>query len=254
MKVERQIFISYSTETDKNKMESVKRFLTKSRFFKPIVIADNRRSLSLFSQKVKDGIDKCDYILPILTKESMASQWVNQEIGYAIAKQKSIYPIVDTCILKDLKGFIHSQLEVYAYTGSLSNPQLERTNFRKTVKLLISDLVDIDEELDQVLTFEDVFPGVWESLFMLKNKSLKRVIQVKNQNQWYEDGKLKFRLKNLKLDKEKNKISFSKVNVGDSNYIIDNELNIINLGRVYEGLEQNSRLGRDIPIRYLKQF
>ena len=38
------------------------------------------------TKKVADGIRESQIIIPILTKNSISSQWVNQEIGFAVAK------------------------------------------------------------------------------------------------------------------------------------------------------------------------
>ena len=34
------------------------------------------------AKKIKDAIQDCNCFVPILTKNSIRSQWVNQEIGY----------------------------------------------------------------------------------------------------------------------------------------------------------------------------
>ncbi len=34
---------------------------------------------------IKSRIQSCPYFLAVLTKDGIASQWVNQEIGYAVA-------------------------------------------------------------------------------------------------------------------------------------------------------------------------
>lgn len=81
---------------------------------KPIIVAAKRSPEKSFADKVKDGIFESDYIVPILTKDSVNNQWVNQEIGYAEALgiRIKIFPIVETPILDDLKGFIHKNIEL----------------------------------------------------------------------------------------------------------------------------------------------
>ena len=81
----KSVFISYA-DSDKNKVNHISIKLKKTNFFNPVVIADDRKSLKSLSEKVKEGIDCCDIFIPILTRNSINTQWINQEIGYAISK------------------------------------------------------------------------------------------------------------------------------------------------------------------------
>jgi hypothetical protein len=45
--------------------------------------------------KIKDMIQTCPWFLVLLTKDGIASQWVNQEIGYAVATGKDPIPIIE---------------------------------------------------------------------------------------------------------------------------------------------------------------
>ncbi len=68
---------------------------------------------------IKSRIQECPYFLVILTKEGIVSQWVNQEIGYAVAVGKELIPIVEvdnsTGRLIKSKGFVelHDPIEYY---------------------------------------------------------------------------------------------------------------------------------------------
>lgn len=59
---------------------------------------------------IKGMIKACPYFLVVLTKEGIASQWVNQEIGYAVAVGKNIIPIVEVDSITgrhlESKGFV----------------------------------------------------------------------------------------------------------------------------------------------------
>jgi hypothetical protein len=50
-------------------------------------------------KKIRTKIDDCDMFLLLLTENSAASSFVNQEIGYALGLEKFILPVVigDTC-------------------------------------------------------------------------------------------------------------------------------------------------------------
>jgi hypothetical protein len=139
------VFISYS-DTDRNKKDSLKKRLLKSKFLNPIVIADRRQTMKTLADKVINGIQEAKYLIPILTKESYDNQWVNQEIGFAKAKEINkeieIIPIIESSLLKRklLKGFINDQLDLsYNYN---SNKDLKRENyaFRKCYNTLIDDI------------------------------------------------------------------------------------------------------------------
>jgi len=44
---------------------------------------------------IKATITKCPYFLALLTRDGIASQWVNQEIGYAVGVGKAVIPVVE---------------------------------------------------------------------------------------------------------------------------------------------------------------
>jgi len=140
------IFISYYSKND-NKMKALKRAISKRQILNPIVVADSRSPKKPLAQKVKEGINNSDYIVPVLTKASINNQWVNQEIGYAeaLGTKIKIFPIVEASILDNLKGFIHKNLELpYQFTSS-KNKIKEANDFRRCCKLLLNDIVDFED-------------------------------------------------------------------------------------------------------------
>ena len=46
-----------------------------------------------FDHEIKEMIRKADVVLVLSTKSSMNSAWVNQEIGFAIAHDKKVWPL-----------------------------------------------------------------------------------------------------------------------------------------------------------------
>ena len=44
---------------------------------------------------IKNRISECPYFIVLLTRTARGSQWVNQEIGFAAAKEKEIIPVVE---------------------------------------------------------------------------------------------------------------------------------------------------------------
>lgn len=146
------IFISYS-DFDKDKVDLIVNELEGNTQFYPIVIASNREALKPLAQKVADGIIQAKVILPILTKKSIPTQWINQEIGFATALNKRIMPIVESDLIDKLKGFIHKQIDLpYNF---LPNPdkEVEQKDFIKQVRNLIADL---EKEFQKLMTAEEL--------------------------------------------------------------------------------------------------
>ena len=61
-------------------------------------------------ETIKAMIQACPYFLVVLTKAGIASQWVNQEIGYAVAVGREPIPVVEVDSSKgkriESKGFV----------------------------------------------------------------------------------------------------------------------------------------------------
>lgn len=135
------IFISYCSD-NKNKMDALKRAIVKTNgVLAPIVIADQRKPRTDLSEKVKDGIKEAGYIVPIITRESIYTQWINQEIGYAEALGKTILPIVEDKVINELKGFIHKNQDLPYRFNSNSAKSKETSDYRKCYNLLIQDII-----------------------------------------------------------------------------------------------------------------
>lgn len=141
--MELKIFISYYG-IDKRKMQMLKELIKSTNSLTPIVIADRRKSLVPLTKKVEDGIKESQIIIPILTRESITSQWVNQEIGYASALLNiKIMPIIDNSIIDSLKGFIHKQVDLsYTFQSFSDNRRKESMHFKKCIIELINDIKD----------------------------------------------------------------------------------------------------------------
>ena len=82
---------------------------------------------------IKSMIAGCPYFLVVLTKDGIRSQWVNQEIGYAVARNKNLIPIIEienfTARRFDSKGFVelhdpinyyrNNEIQLMAYVNAL---------------------------------------------------------------------------------------------------------------------------------------
>jgi hypothetical protein len=134
-----QLFISYS-DFDKDKVSLIVNELKNNKLFAPLIIASNREALKPLVKKVSEGIQKSLVIIPILSRKSMVTQWINQEIGYSMALEKPIRPIVEQEIISELKGFIHKQVDLPYNFITDKDQETENANFLKTFRDLISDL------------------------------------------------------------------------------------------------------------------
>lgn len=138
--MEIKIFISH-VFSDYNKAKSFAKEIDKHSSLKPILIVDKKELRTLFVSQVKTGIENSDYVIPILTKASLTSQWVNQEIGFAEAKEKVVFPLIDSTILHKLKGFIHKEEEHFCFIGNKAN---DSRAFRKTYLSLIKHILGLE--------------------------------------------------------------------------------------------------------------
>jgi hypothetical protein len=119
-------------------MNSLLKKIKRNLSLKPIVVAYNRDPMIPLTKKVIDGINACDYIIPILTSKSYKTQWINQEIGYATARDKKVIPIVEQEIIPQLKGFVNSQMDLSYNFQVLRITQNERELSSEKIVIYLS--------------------------------------------------------------------------------------------------------------------
>ena len=107
----RKIFISFS-ENDREKVSILENRLKSSEYLTYLIVADNYDNSSLISEKIISALESCQYIIPILTKNSLNNQWVNQEIGYAKCLKQNIkfFTLIQDDVIGMSKGFIHKEM------------------------------------------------------------------------------------------------------------------------------------------------
>lgn len=224
-------------------MRSVERLIRKTEIFSPIIIADNRQILLQLSDKVKRGIIECEYFVPILTRNSISSQWVNQEIGFATAINRTTIPIVEHQQIDHLKGFIHKQLDLsYTFEGNKKSARSESAKFTKIVKLLIIDLLVQNNVTPKAVTIESLFPGKWKSVYQTVdgNAGSDELIEIKDGNKYFTKGKHRFNLESIAIDTKKKTIKFKKVGLAPDSRTASNDIKIIEIGKRYEGFEDKN--------------
>ncbi|MCP4763229.1 MAG: hypothetical protein GY870_15760 [archaeon] len=152
-------------------MQMLKKLVNATTSLVPIVIADRRKALVPLTKKVEDGINESQIFVPILTKKSISSQWVNQEIGYASALPDiKIMPIIDNSIIDDLKGFIHKQVDLSSDFQSFpGNAKKEGMHFKKCIVELINDIKEEYNIVTPTNSVEDISDNETREKFFTKN-------------------------------------------------------------------------------------
>jgi hypothetical protein len=139
--MKKNVFISF-TEIDRSLMARLKKVIEKSSLITPVVIEEKKRGALALSNLVSDGILESNYFVPILTSNSITSQWVNQEIGFAQANigKIEIVPIVEAEIINSLKGFVNNQIQLKHNYKSNEDKKKERINYRKCISGVVDYL------------------------------------------------------------------------------------------------------------------
>lgn len=123
-----KIFISYDTG-DKELVTKITDSLERIGL-EPFKAPDHKEIGSDLALKVIHAINDSNCFVPILTQNSIKSQWVNQEIGYAYSREElPIFPVVESGL--QIKGFVHHTKE---------NIQLDGDNPDNAIHDLISSL------------------------------------------------------------------------------------------------------------------
>lgn len=102
-----EVFISVETKGDLSLATTLKEMLVTTSEFNVEVIVKGDHPNREIDELIKRKISSCKYFIPILTEISLSNQWVNQEIGFAVAKDKDIWPLHEKKILKQINGFLN---------------------------------------------------------------------------------------------------------------------------------------------------
>ena len=128
--MKKKLFISYA-DADKTKVRVIENVLINNPHFEPLIIANKRDPLKALTKKVSEGLEASEIIIPILTKNSISQQWINQEIGYSMGIKRKVIPIVEKLIMSKLKGFIHKESDLSYNFRRHKNLGQENKNFKK---------------------------------------------------------------------------------------------------------------------------
>ncbi|VVC05970.1 TIR domain protein [uncultured archaeon] len=101
-----KIFVSYATGDESNIKELYDELSKLSKVDVYIPEWDHDVDIS-YESKVIEGINSCSVVIVLLTYNSTNTIWLNQEIGYATAKNIPIIPIIEQGI--DVLGFLEGR-------------------------------------------------------------------------------------------------------------------------------------------------
>lgn len=148
----RKIFISFES-TDESKVKILKESIEKNSTeeYEAIIISDKKEPGKPLTDKVITGLKESQFFIPILTNKSINNQWVNQEIGFAKAmndaEKITLLPIVGSDVLNDLKGFIHTQLDLsFNFTADPSSKRKENRSYKKCCEEISKYLYSLTPE------------------------------------------------------------------------------------------------------------
>ena len=107
-----RVFISYSNKDSalKNRLDA----MLKEDGFSTYVDVEDIRPAQYLPKKIKDAINKSDVFIVIFTENSLSSNWVQNEIGYADGR----VPIVPLVVGNVMPGGILTGRECESWTGT----------------------------------------------------------------------------------------------------------------------------------------
>ena len=121
------VFISYSKE-DKDIADQIFYSLQRIVEISPFMAEYFPQAGIDLKQKISNDLDKSSFVIVLLTQSGVASQWVNQEIGYARARQLLIVPVVE------------EGTEVQGFLEGIEFIKLEKNNPKEVISKIIYNL------------------------------------------------------------------------------------------------------------------
>jgi hypothetical protein len=141
--IKKGVFISFCWD-DRTLTKRIHDAVKKTRHLYPIVITNPERANAQQwnPDKVAHGIVECSYFIPIISEKAVSSQWVNQEIGYAAALERPIFPVVQQKLVDErkLKGWVNSERDQPYRFDIHEEPKKARRHFRNAYKPLLEHL------------------------------------------------------------------------------------------------------------------
>lgn len=144
-----------------------------------------------FPKAIMQAITQSDIVVALLDKEGRKNQWINQEVGYAMAKEIDILALAES--RKELMGFVNMYTKNVIEGNKFSLPkdmekwllnlaeEKEEAMYHKILENKLKEIIKIIEWEEYQLQIEEVSGEPKNVLDSLKNNILK--LQTN-----YEDG------------------------------------------------------------------
>lgn len=141
------VFLSHSVgESEEKVIESLASQLTGQGTSIYVAERDTTPGRSL-SQKIQNAIMRSDVVLVLVTEKGSRSAWVNQEIGYAVAKGKTVIPILERGVEAKgmLVGIEHIRLDPEAVEKTVrqATVYLAQLKLSKEEKIIIGIVIGL---------------------------------------------------------------------------------------------------------------
>ena len=135
-----RIFISHSVQ-DMELVNSLKNMLTMRGLDTYVSVSEPEPGRKLI-EKVKENIKSSSHFLLLLTKESVQSTWVQNEIGIALSLEKTIIPIVEKgvevpSILQGIEYLRFDSLDPSECISTITEYLVGRKATQREVKIIL---------------------------------------------------------------------------------------------------------------------
>lgn len=154
----RRIFIGYATGDEVNARE-LYNALSRLEGVEAYIPEWDDSIEKSFPQKIVEGLEHADLAIFLITFNSTNTIWLNQEIGFASAKNTPLISVVEKGI--DVKGFLEGR-------GHLI---FQRANFRLNIRQIVSEILEFFSRAGSHITafkgtcpscnknFSEILPG-----------------------------------------------------------------------------------------------
>ncbi len=182
----------------------------------------------------------------VLVTDDRKEDWWTRVKGQTIGPRPELVsellastPVEHFLMYDSVQFYEHAKKDIGA---SIKSASIEKIREAIAHKALDPHLAELG------MTPQNVFPGTWELEFVLRGTTGRdRNVQVRNGNQYFSNGVHYFNLEDFSVDLENRRIFFTKRRVKREAPVAVNELNIIELGKVYEGIEDG-----ETAVRYTR--
>ena len=189
---------------------------------------------------VEKALENCQFLLAVISSNSVASENVLDEVYYAREEKKTVIPLViGECKIPYRLRTLQRIDFVDDYNRGLKR-LLKALNIEKKIptETATIDQSRVKEENKKSTsqnkpTLQDLFPGKWQCMPRIEGE-----LEIKNGNQYFVKGKHVFNLEEIEINLREGTIKFSLRFVSGETFS-RSVLKIVEFGRQYQGVEED---------------